>query len=228
MKLIIFDMDQTLIELIEVHDEAARQLFQKFFSVDARLTNIDYAGKSLFESFRQLAKLNHISEDKFLSVKDRLLQGYEDAFVRNIPTNSREYVLPGVEQLLAELAKTEDIIMLYTGDSKAIVEAVFNATGLGKYFTGCFYGTDVDKRADMVTLALKRAKELTGKDFKGKDIVIIGDSLRDIEVSEQFSARMISVATGVYSEDELRKSGADYIFKDLSDYKQVINAINTG
>jgi phosphoglycolate phosphatase len=228
MKLIIFDMDQTLIELIEVHDEAARQLFQKFFGVDARLTNIDYAGKSLFESFRQLAKQNHISEEKFLSVKDQLLQSYEDVFVHNIPGNSCEYVLPGVEQLLAQLTKTADIIMLYTGDSKAIVEAVFKTTGLGKYFRDCFYGTDVDKRADMVTLALKRAKDVSGKDFSGKDIVIIGDSLRDIEVSKQFGAMMISVATGVYSEDELRKSGADYVFKDLSDYKKVINAINAG
>jgi phosphoglycolate phosphatase len=228
MKLIIFDMDQTLIELIEVHDEAARQLFQRIFGVDARLSNIDYAGKSLFESFRQLAKLNNISEDKFLSLKGELLQGYEDAFARNIPVDDSKYILPGVKQLLTELAETENIIMLYTGDSRAIVKAVFNATGLGKYFSGCFYGTEVDKRADMVTLALKRAKELTGKDFKGKDIVIIGDSLRDIEVSKQFDALMISVATGVYSENELRKSGADYIFKDLSDYRQVLNTINAG
>jgi phosphoglycolate phosphatase len=228
MKLIIFDMDQTLIELIEVHDEAARQLFQRFFGVDARLTNIDYAGKSLFESFHQLAKMNNISRETFLSKRDQLLESYEDAFIRNIPADTSKYVLPGVEQLLAELVKAEDIIMLYTGDSKAIVEAVFRATSLGKYFSDCFYGTEVDNRADMITLALKRAKALANKDFKGKDIVIIGDSLRDIEVSKQFGALMISVATGVYSEGKLQKSGADYVFKDLSDYKQVINAINAG
>jgi phosphoglycolate phosphatase-like HAD superfamily hydrolase len=226
MKLIIFDMDQTLVELIEVHDEAARQLFQSFFGVDARLTNIDYAGKSLFESFHELAKMNNIPEETFLSKKAQLLQRYEDAFVRNIPADARIYILPGVEKLLAELAKTGDIIMLYTGDSKAIVEAVFNATGLGKYFSDCFYGTEVSKRADMITLALKRAKAITGRDFKGKDIVIIGDSLRDVEVGKQFSAMMISVATGVYSEDDLSRAGADYVFKDLSDYKQVINTIN--
>jgi phosphoglycolate phosphatase-like HAD superfamily hydrolase len=228
MKLIIFDMDQTLIELIEVHDEAARQLFQRFFGVDARLTNIDYAGKSLFESFHQLAKLNHVSEETFLSKKGQLLQSYEDAFVHNIPADTSKFVLPGVESLLAELTKMGDVIMLYTGDSKAIVEAVLKTTGLGKYFAACFYGTEVSRRADMITLALKRAKELAGKDFKGKDIVIIGDSLRDIEVSKQIDALMISVATGVYSEEELRKSGADYVFKDLSNYRQVINTINAG
>ena len=228
MKLIIFDMDQTLIEFIEVHDEAARKLFKTLFNVDARLTEIDYAGKSLFESFHQLAKLKNISENEFKAHKEDLLQSYEDAFTSNIPEDASKYILPGVENLLVELKKTQNLIMLYTGDSRKIVDAVFNATGLGKYFSDCFYGTDVDKRADMVTRALKKAKDLTGKDFNGWNIVIIGDSLRDIEVSKQFGAMMISVATGVYSEKELQRAGADYVFKDLSDYKQVINVINTG
>lgn len=226
MKLIIFDMDQTLIEFIEVHDEAARQLFKNIFNVDARLTEIDYADKSLFESFHQLAKMKNITEERFLLFKDKLLQTYEDAFARNIPANAGKYVLPGVEKLLSELAKTDNITILYTGDSRGIVESVFQATGLGKYFRACFYGTEVNKRADMVALALKKANELTGKNFGGRDIIIIGDSLRDIEVSKQFSALMISVATGVYSAEELKRSGADYVFKDLSNFQQVLNVIN--
>lgn len=226
MKLIIFDMDQTLIEFIEVHNKAARQLFKRIFNVDASLTEIDYAGKSLFESFHQLAVLKNITEDKFLSHKDQLLQSYEDAFARNIPVDAGKYILPGVEKLLKELAKTDNIVMLYTGDSRGIVEAVFKATGLGKYFHACFYGTEVKKRADMVALSLKKANELTGKNFGDRDIVIIGDSLRDIEVSKHFNALMISVATGVYSENELKQAGADYVFKDLSDFQQVLNTIN--
>jgi phosphoglycolate phosphatase-like HAD superfamily hydrolase len=227
MKLIIFDMDQTLIEFLDVHEKAARQLFKTFFNVDAGLTDIDYAGKSLNESFRQLAELKHISEDRFLSYKDKLLQGYEEAFARNIPADADRYILPGVEQLLSKLAETDNIVMLYTGDSRGIVESVFNATGLGRYFRACFFGTEVNKRADMVALALKRATELTGKEFDGKDIVIIGDSLRDIAVSKQFGALMISVATGVYTEKTLKESGADYVFKDLGDFQQVINVINS-
>jgi phosphoglycolate phosphatase-like HAD superfamily hydrolase len=115
--------------------------------------------------------------------------------------------------------------MLYTGDSRGIVEPVFAATGLGEYFTACFYGTEVKKRADMVTLAVDRAEELTGGKFAGKNIVIVGDSIRDIEVSKQFGALMIAVATGIYPEETLIGAGADYVFKNLSDYQAVIRAI---
>jgi phosphoglycolate phosphatase len=228
MKLVIFDMDQTLIEFIDVHDEAARQLFKKFFNVDARLTEIDYAGKSLYQSFREMAKLKNIPEDRFLRHKDELLRSYEDAFARNIPADAEKYILPGVKTLLAELDKTDNIIMLYTGDSRVIVESVFKATGLGKYFRACFYGTEVESRADMINQAINRAVDLTGKNFTGKNIVIIGDSLRDIDASKKYNALMIAVATGIYSKDKLKKAGADYVFKDLADFHAVMRAIATG
>jgi phosphoglycolate phosphatase len=170
--------------------------------------------------------MKNISEDRFLEHKDSLLQSYEEAFSRNIPVDAEKYILPGVEKLLSELVKTDNMVMLYTGDSRGVVESVFNATGLGKYFRACFYGTEVNKRADMITLALNKAKEFTGKMFKGKDVVIIGDSIRDIEVGKQFKARTIAVATGIYSMKELADAGADCIYKDLTDYKAVILSIN--
>ena len=109
MKLIIFDMDQTLIEFIDVHNGAARQLFKKFFGVDAGLTDIDYAGMSLFESFRTLAKLKKVPEEQFASRAEEILKDYEQAFARNIPVDAGKYVLPGVKQLLSRLAETDNI-----------------------------------------------------------------------------------------------------------------------
>lgn len=228
MKLIIFDLDQTLVEFLTVHDEAARQLFKNYFNVEARLTEIDYAGKSLHDSFRQLASLKNISEERFLNHKEELLKSYETAFTQNLPENASAHILPGVEKLLAGLSAMGHILMLYTGDSRGIVDSVFKTTGLGKYFKACFYGTEVNQRADMVVKAINGAKELTGSHFTGKDIVIVGDSIRDIEVGKKFNALIIAVATGIYSQDELGKAGASYIFPDLSDYDAVVGVINQG
>jgi hypothetical protein len=52
MKLIIFDLDQTLVDFITVHDEVTRRLFSEYFNINARLTEIDFAGKSLKDNFR--------------------------------------------------------------------------------------------------------------------------------------------------------------------------------
>jgi len=83
----------------------------------------------------------------------------------------------------------------------------------------------VKTRADMVRRALAKAEELTGKQFQGKDIVIIGDSIRDIEVGKEFGALTIAVATGFHTAGELAARQPDYLFKSLRDYRKVIKAI---
>ncbi len=116
------------------------------------------------------------------------------------------YILPGAKELLEELSKTNHIIALYTGDSPEVVHHVFRTTPLGKYFRFCLYGTEVETRAEMVKLAIQKAEKLAGREFKNKNIVLIGDSLRDIECGKLFSAITIAVATSFHSKAELSKA----------------------
>jgi len=224
MKLIIFDLDQTLVDFLSVHDEATRRLFKEFFNVDARLTEIDFAGKSLTENFNELARLKNIPTGR-LPKKSQLLDSYENTFGESLPRDASKYVLPGAKELLNELSKTDHIVALYTGDSSEIVNQVFRVTGLGRYFRFCFYGTEVQTRADMVKLAIDKAEKPTGRKFRGKDVVIIGDSVRDIECGKLFNALTIAVATGFHSKEDLLEAGADYVFDDLTDYTKVLKAI---
>ena len=57
------------------------------------------------------------------------------------------------------------------------------------------------------------------------DIIIIGDSLRDIECGKLFNALTIAVATGFHSRDQLLAASPDYLFMDLRDYQKVLAAI---
>jgi phosphoglycolate phosphatase-like HAD superfamily hydrolase len=225
MKLVIFDMDQTLVDFISIHDRAARELFKQYFDVDARLTEIDFAGRSMAENFLELAKLKNIPEDKIRQNSEVLLNRYETNFSESIPPRASKYVLPGVKPLLEELLRMGHLVALYTGDSAAIVSQVFKATGLGKYFKFSVYGTEAKTRADMVRLAVKRAESLAGRRFRDKDVVIVGDSVRDIECGKEIKALTIAVATGFHSEEELRKHKPDFLFGNLKDYKQVLKAI---
>ncbi|MDP2730955.1 MAG: HAD family hydrolase [Dehalococcoidales bacterium] len=225
MKLIIFDLDQTLVDFISVHDEVTRRLFKEFFDIEPRLTEIDFAGKSLNDNLRGLARLRDVPEDVFQRKSQQLLESYETIFSKSLPPDAAKHILPGARELLNELSKTDHIIALYTGDSPGIVSSVFRATGLGKYFKFCLYGTQVEARADMVRLAIKRAREITGRDFKNKEIVIIGDSVRDIECGRLFNALTIAVATGFHSRVQLLAAGPDYLFEDLKDNKEILAAI---
>ena len=225
MKLIIFDLDQTLVNFIVAHDKTTQTLFKQFFGIDARLTEIDFAGRSLIENFVQLGKRRGIPEEKIRDNSKQLLKQYDQNFVKNIPANASEYVLPGVKRLLDELSKTDNLIVLYTGDSPDVARAMLSATNLQKYFRFYQYGTEVKTRADMVKIATDKAGKMTGNKFEKRDIVIIGDSIRDVECGKQFGALTIAVTTGFHTREELLKAGADFIFKDLTDYRAILAAI---
>lgn len=225
MKLVIFDLDQTLVDFISVHDEATRELFQKFFGVEARLTEIDFAGRSLSDSFLELAELKGMPEGKVGKNSREFLGNYERIFAEKLPRDASNHILPGVKRLLEELSKTDNFVVLYTGGSAGIVERVLSATGLGKNFRFSVYGTEAQTRVGMVRLAVERAETITGKKFRGKAVVIIGDSLRDVESGKQLNAMTIAVATGFHSEEKLLASKPDHLFRNLENHKKVLQAI---
>lgn len=225
MKLIIFDLDQTLVDSIEFHDRATVKIFRQFFGIEAHLTEVDLAGKSLTYNFSQLARLKGIHENIIQEKLLELLLNYDRAFTELLPPNATEYVLPGAKSLLEKLTGTDNLIMLYTGDSPAVTNALLKVTKLDKYFKYSFYGTEVTHRSDMVWQAIAKAAELANKRFHDKDIVIIGDSLRDIECGKEFNALVIAVATGFHSAAQLKELKPDYLFKSLRDSRKILKAI---
>jgi phosphoglycolate phosphatase len=225
MKLIIFDLDQTLVDFIAIHDEAVGRLFKTMFGVEARLTEIDFAGRSLTDNLVELGKLKGISAELLKEESGELVERYEQIFAESIPQDVSHYILPGARELLDELSKTDNLIVLYTGDSPGIVKVVLESTGLDKYFKFSLSGTEVKSRADMVRQAIAEARRLTGRKFQGKDVVIIGDSVRNIECGKEFNALTIAVATGFHSEEELRRKAPDYLFKDLRDYEYILQSL---
>jgi phosphoglycolate phosphatase len=225
MKLVIFDMDQTLVELLPVHDAALDQLFQTYFNTGARFAETDFAGRSLPENFLALARLKNIADDAVLGKEEELLAAYERFFARHIPANAADYILPGVTRLLEKLSETDNVVALYTGDSPGIVRSTMTATGLGRYFAFFVASTEACDRAGLVRKAIEKAEQRTGKRFEGREIVIIGDSVRDIACGKVFGALTIAVATGLHSREELARCEPDYLRPDLKDTEQVLQAI---
>jgi phosphoglycolate phosphatase-like HAD superfamily hydrolase len=56
-------------------------------------------------------------------------------------------------------------------------------------------------------------------------VVVIGDTPADIACGRSLGARAIAVATGWYSEDDLRAHNPHAVFADLSDTNAVLEAI---
>jgi len=107
MKLVIFDMDQTLVDFISVHNQATHELFCRWFNVDAWLTEIDFAGKALLDNFFELALLKGLPEDQFANQGQQAIEEYEQIFSNMIPSDAKNHILPGVMELLERLSSSD-------------------------------------------------------------------------------------------------------------------------
>ena len=225
MKLIIFDLDQTLVDFVQLHNEVTHRMLKKYFGVEAWLTEVEHAGRSQRDGMRNLAEVKGVPAKVFDSKSDRLLEDFGAEFAASMPADASRHILPGAQELLETLSRTGNVVVLYTGDAPGVIDAVYRATGLGRYFAYRFSGTEVEKREDMVTLAIQKTEAATGKQFRGKDVVIIGDSIRDVECGLKFNALTIGVATGYYPASELVKAGADLAVRSLEGSKTILDAI---
>jgi phosphoglycolate phosphatase-like HAD superfamily hydrolase len=123
---------------------------------------------------------------------------------------------PGVPELLARIAEVTALRPgLATGnfEAGAMLKLTSATIDIDQFAYGAF-GDDHHERADVVGLALERARVHAGSRVTG---VVVGDTPRDLQAARDNSLACVLVATGPYGRDELEALGPDLLLEDLSD-----------
>ena len=71
-------------------------------------------------------------------------------------------------------------------------------------------------RADVV----REAIENVGPEVNADQVLIIGDTPKDITAALDNGVTAVGVATGSYTSEQLRESGAHMVFEDFSNWRQ--------
>ena len=58
-----------------------------------------------------------------------------------------------------------------------------------------------------------------------RDVIVIGDNIRDVQAGQAIGATTIAVASGPMSYEQLQATGPDHIFHDLSDTPAVMKIL---
>ena len=124
--------------------------------------------------------------------------------------------VPGVEKLARKLAAEGLILGLLTGNVYGKARAKLRAAGLWEYFKAGAFGASTTDRSKLVAIAMRDAGRKTGVRFRKGDVFLIGDTAKDIEAARKGGVRIIAVATGHESLEQLKKEKPDYAFKDFS------------
>lgn len=224
MKLIIFDLDQTLVDVFPFHNKATELTFRKTFNVKARMDEIDFAGKTIKKVLTELAILKKIPKIKRKKKIPNVLKKYDQTFISILPKDVKKFVLPGASSLVNKLAKDKNnFLIILTGDSKKIARTILKRANFLKKFHFLVTGERTTNRIKLIKIAVKKAHKET-KQKKFEKIIVIGDSVHDVEAGKAIRALTLGILTGCHTKTQLKAKKANYIFKNLKD-KRILNLI---
>jgi phosphoglycolate phosphatase len=156
-------------------------------------------------------------------------QALEDAGRRNqAALAERGHAMKGAAETLARIAGDGDVVQsVLTGNiepNARVKLGTFGLTGWLDFSVGGF-GTESSVRADLVPVAQRKAAERYGFNPIEGVTVLVGDTDLDVEAGLIGGARVIGVATGICSVDELAAAGAHEVVADLADVGVFVAAL---
>lgn len=226
-RLVLFDIDGTILWGGPLWKECFSAALAHHFP-DLEFPNIPFCGKTDIQICREIMAGAGFTNDQIDENMRKIVDTYIDRAIRAVQTRASEVtVLPGVPEILKQLSEHPNVVLgLLTGNVKRGAFTKLSTVGLDHYFKIGVYGDDHADRYRLPPLAVERVKTELGLTFAGKQIVIIGDTIHDINCGKSIGVRSIAVGTGrnIPTEDLLAQD-PDYYFKDLSQTFEVMSAI---
>ena len=226
-RLLLFDLDGTLMDSGGAGRRAMNRAIESRFGVADAFAGVIPDGKTDPALFREMLAGRGVKVGDWPATLAQLGELYESILRDEMPASTRARLMPGVTDLLASLARRADVILgLLTGNLEATARIKLDRFDLNPYFDFGAFGSDHEERERLVPVAVARATAVTGVRFTpGRDILVIGDTSRDVRCALANGATAVGVATLNTSADALRRAGAHIVFEDLADTDCVLNAL---
>jgi phosphoglycolate phosphatase-like HAD superfamily hydrolase len=202
--------------------------FRELFAVDDAFHGIPLPGRTDAWILADAATAHRIPHDS------PHLERFPEVYLHHLAIEldkpgPQKGIMPGVRELLDTLAQRDDVYLaLLTGNYEAAARLKLEHFDLWRYFACGAFGDAAPDRNGLLPKAIARIAACGGPSVRAADAIVIGDTPLDVACAASAGARSIAVATGNYSVAELRVSGADVVFADLSDTRAVLRALTVG
>lgn len=224
MKLILFDIDSTLIDTGGAGSRSLNFAFREHFFIESAFAGISMGGKTDIQIIKEgLNKHNLIPKKGLINdIVDTYLK-----YLRVEMNNDKKHIKAGVYEILDVISNNggDCYCGLLTGNIEIGARIKLQPFDLNQYFPSGAFGSDDEDRNKLLPFAVKRFQELSGMAIDFKDCIIVGDTPRDVFCAKPYGARCIGVATGTYNSKSLYHAGADVVMEDLSDTSYFLEAI---
>jgi phosphoglycolate phosphatase len=227
-KLVLFDIDGTLVLTGGAGMRAMKRAAESVIGVPGLLDGIEVAGRTDWSILRDgLQRIERELDDELFR---RFRQEYVTLLRTEIlqPGRGVKAVMPGVTELLHTLQSRSDMCLgLLTGNFEEGARIKLEHFDLWRYFRCGAFGDDAPDRNSLVPFALDRARGCGFADVTYPNVVVIGDTPHDVACADAVGALPVAVATGSYTVEQLRRTGASIVLEDLSDTDGFVRLIDS-
>jgi Predicted phosphatases len=214
IRLVLFDIDGTLVHTGGAGVKAFAKVFATEFSATDHFERLKFAGRTDTSLVREFFQYHQISptEENF----DRFFSRYV-FWLDHILEASRTEECPGIWEFIYDLKQlpSPPMLGLLTGNIRLGAEIKLRHFQLWDAFEMGAFADDHEDRDQIAAAAKARGERIFGKKLRGDEVLVIGDTPLDIRCARAIGAKVLAVATGGATLEELIRNKPDWAVPNL-------------
>lgn len=215
MKLLLFDIDGTLILTGGAGAKALNQAFRQLFDIDDAMQGVSPHGKTDPAIIREVFAVHGLGPADSDSIQ-HILDLYVDALREQVRICDAYRVLPGIQNFLSTYADRPGLSLgLATGNIERGARIKLEPGDLNRYFRFGGFGSDFESRPALVQCAMEKGRNGCSAAVSPDNVFVIGDTPLDIYAGRKGGFKTVGVATSTYSTRDLEAAGADLVMNDF-------------
>ncbi len=205
VKVVVLDVDGTLMDTNYLHTEAWARAFEELGRQVPRA-----------EIHKQIGKGSSMLISEFIEdeeAQEKAEERHGEIYLEM--QKEHAYPLPGAKELISSLSERGYEVWFVTSADPEELERSFDLLETEGKLTGVVKSADVEESKpapDVFELALEK----TGTN--ADEVVAVGDSIWDIEAAAKAGVQTFAVLSGgAFSEEELKEAGAVAVYNNCAD-----------
>jgi phosphoglycolate phosphatase len=214
IRAILFDIDGTLLVTGGAGGVAWQRAFEELYGVEANVAEHTDAGMTDPEIVKIVFR-EVIGREGSQAERSKTIAAYLKHLPDTVAESEDYRVMPGIEELLERLIDKGVLLGLVTGNIETAAHIKLSRGRLNRFFSFGGYGSDSPDRIEVTKAGLRRGELVSGGALQDGACISIGDTPRDVTAGHGAGIRVIGVATGAYSVEQLRDADADWALENV-------------
>jgi len=224
-RIILFDIDGTLLKAGGIVRKAMGEALEKVFGTRGGIEDTSFTGATDLGVVHKLMEKEGFATAEIADRFGNLTEVYGPILRNKLSTWNDYHFCPGVPDILDSLKDNGSMLGLVTGNCRVGAQVKLDRGGLGDYFQFGAYGDETRDRAEIARLAHQRGVEKAKKDIPRDSVILVGDSPNDIKAAHDYGIRILAVFSGWTPKEELETLKPTWLYPDMSNIKQITSLL---